>query len=272
MLTEVAVDYEAVTERLLLSEEQAYVCIVSGALAQIDGRFGELDELAGKAFALNEAAGNRNRFLILASQMSLAALDRGEAANLLPQLQALAAEQPRVASLWGSVPLCAALAGERDVAVDALDAVAAAGFGGIARDANWHVAVAALSHACALLERRDHAEDLVRLLATSRAPVVRVGPILGWWGPVAHHVGSLLGLLGRFDDADRHLAEAARLTATFSRGPFVARIGLERGLIQVALGDREGAQRSLAAALAQADNLGAGAIHREAERLQRRLG
>ena len=270
-LTAVAVSYGAVAERLRLSEEQAYVHIVRGALAQVDGRFAELDELTRETFALNEAAGNRNRFLILASQMSLAALDRGEAAALLPQLRALAVEQPRVSSLWGSVPLCAALAGERDEAVAALDAAAAAGFDNIARDANWHVAIAALSHACALLERRAHAEDLARLLATSRAAVVRVGPILGWWGPVAHHAGALLRLAGHHDEADRQLAEAARITAGFSRGAFVSRTEIERGLLLADRGDLPAASRCLAAALVHAEGLGAAAIVREAERLQRRL-
>jgi transcriptional regulator with XRE-family HTH domain/tetratricopeptide (TPR) repeat protein len=270
-LAAVVTDYGTVADRLQLPEEQAYVKIIAGARAQVDGRYGDFDRLTQEAFALNEAAGNRNRFLILATQMSLGALDRGGAAQLLPELRALAAEQPRVSSLGCSIALCAALAGLRDEAVDALECGAAGGFDAIPRDANWAVSIAALAHACALLERRDLAAPLARLLATSRSAVVRVGPILGWWGPVAHHLGALLRLLGRFDDADQQLTAAARGYERFGRGAFVSRTAVERGLLLADLREFGSARQALSVAEAHADELGAQAIAVEAARLRSRL-
>jgi Tetratricopeptide repeat len=61
------------------------------------------------------------------------------------------------------------------------------------------------------------------LLSRVRAGVVRVGPLIGWWGPVDHHLGSLAGLAGRYEEAEEHLRGALRLEERVGGRPFRAR-------------------------------------------------
>jgi len=70
---------------------------------------------------------------------------------------------------------------------------------------------------------------------------VRVGPLIGWWGPVDHHVGSLYRLLARYDEAEDHLRRALALETQIGARPFLARTSgeLARVLSITAPGDAD---------------------------------
>jgi hypothetical protein len=91
---------------------------------------------------------------------------------------------------------------------------------------------------------------------------VRVGPLIGWWGPVDHHAGLLLRLLGRLDEAEDRLRRALELEVRMGARPFLART---RGALAEVL-ERRGSPETAelrAAAVAGARALGAAGIEAE---------
>jgi len=65
-----------------------------------------------------------------------------------------------------------------------------------------------LSRGCAIVEARDAAEDLYGLLLPHRDEMAMAQG--GWVGPVTHDLGLLATVLGRYDEAEQHFADAER--------------------------------------------------------------
>jgi tetratricopeptide (TPR) repeat protein len=65
-----------------------------------------------------------------------------------------------------------------------------------------------LSRATAMVEARDAAEDLYGLLLPHRDEMAMAQG--GWIGPVTHDLGLLAAVLGRYDEAEEHFADAER--------------------------------------------------------------
>jgi hypothetical protein len=78
----------------------------------------------------------------------------------------------------------------------------------------------------------EHAASLYDVLATSVATGVRCGPLLGWWGPVDHHLGALCRLLGRRAEAARRLEHALAVEEALGAPHFLARTTEELGALQ----------------------------------------
>jgi len=90
-----------------------------------------------------------------------------------------AADFQNIASFSAGTALCAALAGEEDLARQYLDRLMKMGFGGYPRGADRLAPTAFLAHTCAVLGVAEHAEALVYALTTQVAAAVRVGPLIG---------------------------------------------------------------------------------------------
>ena len=60
-------------------------------------------------------------------------------------------------------------------------------------------------------------------------------------GPIAHYLGGLATVLGRFDDADRHLATATELAQRAGSPFYAARTLIERGRLAARRGARSDA-------------------------------
>lgn len=132
-----------------------------------------------------------------------------------------------------------------------------------ARNVEWPAIIALLAHACSLLGAADHARTLAAVLASASAPIVRVGPMAGWWGPVDHHLGALCRVLGRSDEAVTRLERALEIDYRMRARPFEARTQLELALAlrqRDAPEDRVRADDLETAARATADELGASAL------------
>jgi hypothetical protein len=84
-------------------------------------------------------------------------------------------------------------------------------------------------------------------------------------GSIARYLGQLAGVLGRYDDAEYHLARAATAHAEMEAPGFIARTRCDWAQVLLERdgpGDAERAQRMLDDAAADARELGAAGIER----------
>lgn len=133
---------------------------------------------------------------------------------------------------------------------------------GYPRGADRLAPTAFLAHTCTLLGAPEHAESLAEALASQPATAVRVGPLIGWWGPVEHHLGALCRVLGRLEDAERHLRAALLLETRMEAQPFAARTKAELARVLTMLGSVD-ADRFRSEARSEAEWLGAAGISAE---------
>jgi transcriptional regulator with XRE-family HTH domain/tetratricopeptide (TPR) repeat protein len=246
-----AARYGEVADQLDDPLERSQAATLRSTIAFIEGRYADGEELTAAALALGKESGDHNADLVFYAQGLLRAVDLGQAAEVLPLLVA-ATDYQQIASFTAGTALCAALAGENDLAHEYLEAMMRSGFSGSPRGADRLAPTAFLAHTCGLLGVADHAETLAEALSSQPAVAVRVGPLIGWWGPVDHHLGSLCRLLGRLEEAEVHLRRAMALEERSGARPFLARTRGELARV-IAPGSTEAeALRSAAVADAQA--------------------
>ncbi len=253
--------YEAVATRLDDPRERSQAATVRSTIAFIEGRYADSEQLTSDALALGRESGDYNAELVYYAQGFLRSVDLGLAVEVLPMLVE-ATDFQRIASFSAGTALCAALAGETDIAREYLDRLMKTGLAGYPRGADRLAPTAFLAHTCMLLNAVEHAEPLLRSLISQPAGAVRVGPLIGWWGPVDHHLGSLYRVLGRVEEADAHLRRALELEERVAAQPFLARTRGELARVAALAGSPE-ADGLRAAAVAEAEALGASGIAAE---------
>ena len=215
-------EYAEVVDRLDDPRERSQLATARSTIAFIEGRYPDAATLADQALDEGQASGDFNAALVHYAQGILRAVDLGQAKEVLPLLIE-ATEYQNIVGFAAGTALCAALAGDHDRAREALNRFAGSGFEGLPRGADWLAPTAFLAHVCAIVGAREHASGLYSTLSNQPSTCVRVGPLIGWWGPVDHHLGSLCLLMGRLDDAERHLQEALNLEERIGARPFAAR-------------------------------------------------
>jgi transcriptional regulator with XRE-family HTH domain/tetratricopeptide (TPR) repeat protein len=257
-LTAASEQYRAVAQQLDDPRERSQAATVRSTIAFIEGRYSDGEQLTAEALTLGKESGDYNADLVFYAQGLLRAVDLGQAAEVLPLLAA-AGDYQHIASFTAGTALCAALAGEVDLAHDYLDRLMLSGLSGYPRGADRLAPTAFLAHTCTQLEAVEHAQALAEALSSQPAACVRVGPLVGWWGPVDHHLGSLFRLLGRLDEAEAHLRPAIALEERIGARPFLARTKGELARVLLLAGSPEaGDMRS--EAIAAADAIGASGV------------
>lgn len=214
--------YSEVAARLDDPRERSQAATVRSTIAFMQGRYEESAALSEEALELGHASGDFNAELLHYGQGLLRALDQGLAPDVLPLLLATSDYQ-QIAAFDAGTALCAALAGEPERARAGLERLVAVGFQGSPRGADLLAPTAFLAHTCQLLEADSVAEAIYRSLGRTKAAVVRVGPLVGWWGPVDHHLGCLARVLGRRDEAEQRLRNALQIEQRMGARPFAAR-------------------------------------------------
>lgn len=274
-----AVDgYRQVAERLDDPRERSQAATARATIAFIEGRYADSADLSEEAVKLGRESGDFNADLVYYAQGLLRAVDQGQASDVLPLLLA-SDEYKQIASFNAGTALCAALAGEDDLAQNILDGMLRNGFDGSPRGADRLSSTAFLAHACCVIGSSSHAGELVAALGQQPCGVVRVGPLIGWWGPVDHHMGSLSRLVGRFDEAEQRLRSAIETSSRMGAKAFEARSRAElafalaekgTGASNDVRGDRAYAKdeidRLLTEALQITDSLGASGVQEEVVR------
>jgi hypothetical protein len=255
--------YGEVAEQLDDPRERSQAATVRATIAFIEGRYEESEASSYEALELGKASGDFNAELIFYAQGLLRAVDLGQVKDVLPLLLD-ATDYQRIPAFATGTVLCAALAGEHEMAGERLDELMRSGFEGKPRGADWLSSTTFLAQACTIIGSVEHAPALFDSLSNSGATVVRVGPLAGWWGPVDHHLGTLAILLGRLDIAEVHLRRAGQVEEAMAARPFAARTEAALAALLVRQG-REGSDSAVTKARARASDVGAVGILSEIE-------
>jgi hypothetical protein len=144
---------------------------------------------------------------------------------VVPAVEALAAEHPRL-RVW--VPLLAyahADLGHRAEVRRRLDGAAAAAFADLCSADLTGPAMALLSHACVRLRTRAWAAPIAEALQPFDGRVLVASPS-GCFGAAAHHLGLLAALRAQWSRAERYFAEALALHEQMDAPLFAARTRL----------------------------------------------
>jgi hypothetical protein len=120
-----------------------------------------------------------------------------------------------------------------------------------------------------VVEDAHSAKVFAKALADQHALTVRIGPLIGWWGPVDHHLGVMHKVIGDLGDAERHLRQALQTERQMGARPFQARTMAELAVVlarQERPQDAEEAQSLKAEALSLGSSLDAPGIVAEVTR------
>jgi tetratricopeptide (TPR) repeat protein len=214
--------YGEVAARLDDPRDRSQAAMVRSTIAYIEGRYDDAAALSDEAVQLGRASGDFNADLLHYAQGLMRAFDQGLAAEVLPLLMA-ATDYQHLATFDAGTALCAALAGDHPEARARLERMVASGLQGSPRGADFVAPSAFLAHTCQLIGAASEAEEVYRWLSLSSCTVVRVGPLVGWWGPIDHHLGTLAALLGRSGEAEERLERALSIERRMGAQPFAAR-------------------------------------------------
>jgi tetratricopeptide (TPR) repeat protein len=135
---------------------------------------------------------------------------QGRYGELVPLIEQIAAENPALPVFRATLAEGHLEAGNLDAARQMLEA-AAADLTSLPYDVVWIFAVAAYADVATELRADAPARLLLDLLGPFDDQVLFIGATAGC--PVAYYCGSLESVLGRYEEADTHFAQAAELNA-----------------------------------------------------------
>jgi hypothetical protein len=190
-------------DELRLPAFQWYAPLWAAVDATLAGRFDEAARLTAEADAAGARAGDRNAELFSGMVRFMAQLEREEYDEAdIGFVEDKIANSPAGPAYRSSYAWLLAARGDSGRARAELDAVMAAGS---AFDANWLSAQAECAEACILLGAADHAAVLYERLTPYAGRPATAGRAVCSYGSIDRHLGGLASLLGRREDAERHL-------------------------------------------------------------------
>jgi len=193
-------------DELRLPSFQWYTPLWAAVEALLAGRFDEAERLAAEAREQGVRAGDGNAELFADMLLFTGQLERGEFDQVdVAFIEDKIANSPAGPAYAASYAWVLAARGETERARATLDHAIAHPH---AFDANWMSAQAECADACIVLGDATHAAIVYDRLAPYAGRPATAGRAVTSYGAVDRHLGGLAALLGRRDDADRHLRAA----------------------------------------------------------------
>ena len=227
-------------DELRLPTFQWYTPLWQAVDAMLAGRFAEAERLRLEAAATGTRAGDLNAELFAKMIEFTANVMRGDflAPNLEFALDKVA-NSPAGPAYRPSVAWLLAELGRHEEARTELARCLAPG--GLVFDANWTSAIGECASAACALGDREHAAMIYDLLAPFAGRPITAGRAVASYGAADRLLGELAALLGREDDAERHLARGDRA----QRGDGRHRLGLPESRGALGAAAREPARSGL---------------------------
>ena len=209
---------EAVEYRIL--QGRYFEALGQGMFALLEGRIGDADVLVHKALAIGQADQDPIAVNQYGGQLLILRWMQGRSSELVPMLEALLTSDPHV-PWWAALALCQAVSGRlEDARRTYEDGVADGIESHIQRDPNRIAALCALTIVCWVLEDRERAAAFYELLVPMDGKVVVLGVPCAAVFAGAHNLAMLAALLERWDDYDRHVADAYAMYEWMGDPPF----------------------------------------------------
>ncbi|HEY7120963.1 MAG TPA: AAA family ATPase, partial [Solirubrobacterales bacterium] len=252
--------YARLAEELRMPEHTWHTFALRGMRALLDGDMDQAERLALEAQRAGDRAEQPLAQQYYGIQMIQIRSMQGRAGELLPAVRELAERFPGIPAWRGGQVTLAARSGDLKVAKRELDRLADDDFSVFPRDVNWFAAMSLIGEAIAIIEAEQHAQSVYEQLLPYEGLVTVVARAAACNGPVDRVLGLLARLMGRVDDAERHLSNAVEIATRMNDRPGMALCGL--ALAELLLerdrdNDRELALELLSTVLATAREMGA---------------
>jgi len=231
--------------------------------ASLVGEPDRSEGLAAKALEIGSASGQPDAMAFYGAQLMLARYQQGRLGELGPLIEDVARQNPRVAAYQACLAASRLEEGRDDEALLLLEAASGSGFSNVHPDPAWLDALSMYGRVAIELGVREPAALLVTLLAPYRDQIPFQG--LTVHEPLACHLGGLLALLDRHQDADASYARSLDLCLRGGMRFAEAQTRLGWGRLLARSADTEARRRGLAM-LAEARTIAAEGGYRSIER------
>ena len=215
-------DYERLADHLRQPYFQWWAAIVRAMRALLEGRF---DEGRRRAFVAYERARRMRPVEALtayAEQRFVLFAEEGRLSDVLPAIKANAARWPALPGFRAALAFAYAEQGQAAEAQAELAYLLRDEGAHLPRDGFLLQILAQLAHVCVASQATDHAATLYRLLLPFAGRVVVTPFGATSCGAAARPLGMLAGMLGNWDEAERHFESALTLNARLGARPWVA--------------------------------------------------
>jgi tetratricopeptide (TPR) repeat protein len=232
------------------------------AIASLEGRFKEAEELAAELGRRLEQIGHSQAGLIAVAQSSSWRILQGYSTEYIPLFDALAAAEPANLAWPAILAWSLAEAGTRGRAADLLRRTDPALAAGADRNYLWWAMVVGFSGAVDLVDNRRWAQALYELAVPYAGSNCTLG-LASFLGAADHWLGVLAGAAGRFPEAIAHLEAALARHREMGARPWTALTEEAYGRVLALRGraaDRERAGKLTESAMRTGRELGLAAI------------
>jgi tetratricopeptide (TPR) repeat protein len=215
---------------------------IRAAMAILEGRFTDAEALANEAFALGQQVHTRTALLQFGQQLFMLRGWQARLAEAEPMVTMGVAETGIVPAWRCALAEFYGVAGREAEARREFEALAATGFVDLPRDTTWLTSAVLLASTCTRLRDARRAEQLYDLMRPFRGRIAIARPLVVLVNPIDDRLGMLATVLGRYDDAEEHFADALRLAERMRALPWQATIRREWAELhrrRAGRGDRE---------------------------------
>jgi class 3 adenylate cyclase/tetratricopeptide (TPR) repeat protein len=240
--------------------------VSSASRALLFGDTDEAERLANEGLGYGNDSGQPDAVTFYLAGLHGVRFAQGRLAEVIPFFEQAASENPGIPAFWAALARGYALVGRTDDARRHLDRAVEHRFEHLPEDVLWLMALAVYGDVAMLLEDMRAAEMLYDLLAPWHGLYPYIGTAIE--SPVAHFLGGLACLLGRFEEAQSHFEEAEQMNTEASAKFSAARTSYEWGrmlLKRDGPGDRQRGLDMVHTAHSAATVYGYGAVARQAE-------
>jgi class 3 adenylate cyclase/tetratricopeptide (TPR) repeat protein len=205
------------------------ITVLQATRATIAGDLDEAEVLAMQAFEISKSTDQPDATTWLGVQLYMIRYEQGRLGELLEMLASNLAEAPRLYTWHGGIAMAYAETGRLDEAKPMVDELLALDYHQRTGEPHWLIGMVNLSSAVARLGDRDAAAALYPALEPYAGQWASVMPMT--LGAIDRILGQLAVVMGEWNAAERHFAEAVRIHDAAPAPSFAARARL--GLITV---------------------------------------
>jgi len=192
------------------------------------------EESASAAVAVGAESGQPDALTVFGSQVMFARMEQGRLGEVVALVDQAVADNPGLPAFRGILAAAHLDAGNHTTALTILDQAAADGFASLPLDFVWLIGMTAYALVATELHARKPAGRLYDLLAPYSGQIPFIGT-LGYF-PTSWSLGCLATTLGRYEEAETHFADTAKMLARASMHFFVAANQLAWGRMLVERG------------------------------------
>ena len=233
--------------------------------AQIAGDLDEAGLLASTALQIGTECGEPDAGTFFGVQYAVVAWQNGTMGQLAPIIEQMIADNPGLPTIRASLAMAYGEEGQLDECREVLQTFADGGYE-LRMDTAWINGMTEYAEAAINLGDATFCAALYERLAPWSAQFSSAGGLTAE-GPVSLVLGALATVLGRFEDAARHLDEAVEFTERTGAWFFAARTALQYGTLLAArraAGDADRARDHLRHARSLAATRGYAGVERRA--------